>query len=198
MSQDLRKMFKNVDSKLEHSIKDGHERRFLERLEQEFPTARKVRIPWFGIAASVVILVGMAFFILENKQAEEPIRTTVVESDAVTPEKNGISLGDLSPDLQKVENYYMVNINLELSRLEVSDRNKALIDSFMERLEELNQEYKNLNEELNTIGPNDQTISALINNLQLRLQLLHKLKEKLQELKAQNNVLDAGNAVTSI
>lgn len=198
MSQDLRKMFKNVDSKLEHSIKDGHEGRFLERLEQEFPTARKVRIPWFGIAASVVILVGMAFFILENKHPEEPIQTTVVESDAVTPEKNGISLGDLSPDLQKVENYYMVNINLELSRLEVSDRNKALIDSFMERLEELNQEYKNLNEELNTIGPNDQTISALINNLQLRLQLLHKLKEKLQELKAQNNVLDAGNAVTSI
>lgn len=198
MSQDLRKMFKNVDSKLEHSIKDGHEGRFLERLEQEFPTAKKVRIPWFGIAASVVILVGMAFFVLENKQPEESIQTTVVESDAVTPEKNGISLGDLSPDLQKVENYYMVNINLELSRLEVSDRNKALIDSFMERLEELNQEYKNLNEELNTIGPNVQTISALINNLQLRLQLLHKLKEKLQELKAQNNVLDAGNAVTSI
>lgn len=198
MSQDLRKMFKNVDSKLEHSIKDGHEGRFLERLEQEFPTAKKVRIPWFGIAASVVILVGMAFFVLENKQPEESIQTTVVESDAVTPEKNGISLGDLSPDLQKVENYYMVNINLELSRLEVSDRNKALIDSFMERLEELNQEYKNLNEELNVIGPNDQTISALINNLQLRLQLLHKLKEKLQELKAQNNVLDAGNAVTSI
>ncbi|HLT50871.1 MAG TPA: hypothetical protein VKZ93_02875 [Arenibacter sp.] len=185
MSQNLREMFKDIDSKLEHAIKDGHEGRFLERLEKEFPPVKKLAIPWFGIAASVVILMGIASYILVYMEPVEPIKTKVVDSNTVVPELNSISLGDLSPDLKRVENYYMVNINLELSRLEISDRNKVLIDSFMDQLEELNLEYKRLNKELNEIGPNDQTISALIKNLQLRLQLLHKLKDKLQELKTQ-------------
>jgi hypothetical protein len=102
-------------------------------------------------------------------------------------EQKGISLGDLSPNLKKLETYYVANINLELSKLEISDENEMLIDSFMEHLDALNTEYKNLNEELNEIGPNDQTISALIKNLQLRLQLLQKLKKKLNELKTSKN-----------
>ena len=198
MSRDLRKMFSDMDSKLEHSIRDGHEKRFLERLEREFPPAKKMGVPWFRIAASAVILIGMASYLLVNMELGRPIKTTVVDSNTVVPEVNSISLGDLSPDLKRVENYYMVNINLELARLEISDRNKALIDSFMEQLEELNREYQKLNEELNEIGPNDQTISALIKNLQLRLQLLHKLKDKLQELKIQNTGTDHDNRVTSI
>lgn len=186
MSQNLREMFKGMDSGLEHSMRDGHGERFLERLEKELPPAKKMRLPWFGIAASAVILIGIASYILIYMKPVEPIKTTVVDKDEVMPGATGISLGDLSPDLKRVEDYYMVNINLELARLEISDRNKILIDSFMEQLEELNREYQKLNEELNLIGPNDQTISALIKNLQLRLQLLHKLKDKLQELNKLN------------
>ena len=170
----------------------------MERLEKECPPAKKMGVPCFRIAASLVILLCIASYILVYMKTVEPIKTTIVDSDAVVPEVISISLGDLSPDLKRVENYYMVNINLELSRLEISDQNKALIDSFMEQLEELNREYQKLNEELNKIGPNDQTISALIKNLQLRLQLLHKLKDKLQELKIQNTGTDHDNRVTSI
>ncbi len=65
----------------------------------------------------------------------------------------------------------------------------------MERLTELNVEYKKLNEELNQVGPNDQTISALIKNLQLRLQLLQKLKEKLNEVQSSKNEQYETNAV---
>lgn len=198
MSRDLREMFKDIDSGLEHSIKDGHEKRFLERLEQELPRTKKENIPWFKIAVCAVMLFGLAFYILVFVKAVDPIQTEIVDKDVEIPEVNRISLGDLSPDLKRVEDYYMVNINLELARLEISDRNKALIDSFMEQLEELNREYEKLNKELNEIGPNDQTISALIKNLQLRLQLLHKLKDKLLELKTQNTETDQNNAVTSI
>lgn len=198
MSRDIREMFKDIDSKLEHSMKEGHEKRFLERLETEFPVAKKIGIPWFRIAACLLILIGIASFISVYIRNPEPVKTTVVDSDRVVPEVIGISLGDLSPDLKKVENYYMMNINLELANLEISDGNKALIDSFMERLEDLNQEYEKLNEELNRVGPNDQTISALIKNLQLRLQLLHTLREKLKELKGQDVDSDPSNMVTSI
>ncbi|MBC8768968.1 hypothetical protein H4O18_13280 [Arenibacter sp. BSSL-BM3] len=198
MSQDLREMFKRIDSVSKESMKDGHEERFLKRMEEELPMAKRASFPLYKIAASLIILFGLGALIFIKISVPEPIDATVVEKGIAFPEEKGISLGDLSPDLKKVEDYYMVNINLELSQLKISDRNKALIDSFMEQLEALNVEYKKLNTELNEIGPNDQTITALIKNLQLRLLLLHKLRDKLQELKKISNEEGKNDLITSI
>ncbi len=198
MSQDLRDMFKNSNTEIVQSMKDGHEQRFIKRMEVELPVAKGPSLPWFKIAASIIMLTGLGAYIFMNWNNTEPLETIIVEKNNSATEERGISLGDLSPDLKKVENYYMVNINLELSQLNISDRNKALVDSFMERLEELNVEYKKLNIELNEIGPNDLTITALIKNLQLRLQLLHKLRDKLQELKKIGDEAGVKDLVTII
>lgn len=198
MSQDLREMFKNSDTEIDQSMKDGHEQRFMKRMEMELPVAKGPSFPWFKIAASLIILIGLGTYVFMNWNNPEPIKTSIVDKNKPVPEDKGISLGDLSLDLKKVEDYYMVSINLELSQLEISDRNKTLIDSFMERLEELNLEYKKLNTELNEIGPNDQTITALIKNLQLRLQLLHKLRDKLKELQSRGMEADNDNLITSV
>lgn len=198
MSQDLREMFKNSDKEIVPTMKDGHEQRFLQRMAVELPVAKRPSSPWFTIAASLIILAGLGTYIFMNWNKPEPVETTIVEKNNPGPEERGISLGDLSPDLKKVEDYYMVSINMELSQLEISDRNKTLIDSFMERLEELNGEYKKLNAELNEIGPNDQTITALIKNLQLRLQLLHKLRDKLKELQTQSTEADKNALLTAV
>lgn len=53
----------------------------------------------------------------------------------------------------------------------------------MLELEELDKEYQRLNTELNETGPNEQTIEAMVSNLQLRLDLLRRLKIKLNEIK---------------
>lgn len=198
MSQDLREMFKNNDSEVSESMKDGHKQRFLKRMEEDLPVTKKRLFPLFTIAATFIILIGLGTFIYLKLNVAHSVETTVVEKGSRLQGEKGISLGDLSPDLKKVEDYYMVNINLELSQLKISDRNKALIDSFMERLEDLNVEYKKLNIELNEIGPNDQTITALIKNLQLRLQLLHKLRDKLQELKKMSSEAGENDQVTSV
>lgn len=198
MSQDLREMFKNSDREIVPTMKDGHEQRFLKRMEVELPVAKRPSYPWFTIAASLIILAGLGTYIFMNWNKPEPVETTIVEKNNPVPEERGISLGDLSPDLKKLEDYYMVSINMELSQLEISDRNKTLIDSFMERLEELNVEYKKLNAELNEIGPNDQTITALIKNLQLRLLLLHKLRDKLKELQTQSTEADKNALLTAV
>ena len=115
--------------------------------------------------------------------------TQVVDSQSDT-NRQQITLGDLSPDLKKVEDYYMTNINLELAQLDLSGEKKSVADGFITQLGELDSEYRRLNAELNQVGPNDQTISALINNLQLRLQLLHKLKETLDQFKSSENEQD--------
>ena len=90
----------------------------------------------------------------------------------------------MSPEFKKVEDYYLASINVELAQLQVTPENKALIDSFMTQLEELNLEYQKLNDEMGEVGVNEQSVSALISNLQLRLDLLFRLKEKLNELKS--------------
>jgi len=178
MGQDLRELFKAERAK-KHELKEGHEARFADRLGEAFPESKKSRFYFFGIAASVVILLGLGLVFFLNRDMEEPIRTVV--------ESKGISLGDLSPDLKRVEAYYVNSINLELASLDMSSENKVVVDNFMGRLGELNTEYKSLNNELNEVGPNEQTIGALIKNLQLRLQLLLKLKEKLHQLKSSEN-----------
>ncbi len=190
MGQDLRKLFEEERKKQQFAMKPGHEARFLDRLDTELPVVPKRRPTyfWLGIAASVVVLLGIgAFFFLNQSTSAPQPPATIGDKGETSSQKEGITLGDLSPDLQKVENYYVANINYEISRLQISEDNKGLVDGYLEQLDVLNKEYETLNEELNTIGPNDETISALIQNLQLRLQLLQKLKQKLNQLKSSEN-----------
>lgn len=183
MQQDLRELFKKDGEEQKPKFREGHEARFLDRLEEALPHKKKTSFYVLKIAASLVLFVSLGYLAYEKYNQEDPIKVAVVEEETL----NEISLGDLSPDLKKVESYYVANINLELSKLEVSDDNKDLVDSYMKQLNDLNKEYKKLNIELNQLGPNDQTITALIENLQLRLQLLQKLKKKLNELNTSKN-----------
>ncbi len=167
---------------------EGHEARFETRLEEAFQEKKPRPFFWLGIAASVVALLGMAFWIFQKDPALPEGEGTLVEQQSDTiSSPSTLSLGDLSPDLRKLEEYYTASINLELASLDISDENREVADNFITRLSDLNTEYKQLNEELNEIGPNEQTITAMIKNLQYRLQLLLKLKEKLNELKSSKN-----------
>jgi archaellum component FlaC len=194
MAQDLRELFKKEGNK-EPLMKKGHEERFLQRLDKELPTRGKSTFYFIKIAASVLVLFSLGIYTYTNYESATPQQSVVVDKGVKQTVEQGYSLGDLSPDLKKVENYYVASINLELSRLEVSVENKALVDDYMSRLSELDEEYKRLNIELNEIGPNDQTITALIKNLQLRLQLLQKLKLKLNQLKSSENEQVTSNSV---
>lgn len=186
MEQDLREMFKNEKKKERYVIKEGHEERFLGKLEHSLPKNKKSNKIWFKVAASIVLTLSIGLGYL-YRPTEQKIDATIVNSNSTDETETEFTFGDLSPDLKKVENYYVANINLELAKLEVSPNTKELIDSFMEQLNNLNEEYKTLNTELKELGANDQTITALIENLQLRLHLLQKLKKKLNELKSSKN-----------
>ncbi len=194
MAQDLRKLFEEEQRKEHFVMNRGHEKRFMDRLDKELRQDKKPSFFFLKIAATILVLIGLGtIFFIQRNNANIP--TTVVDKNTNVENKTGISLGDLSPDLKKVESYYVAHINLELAKLAVSDDNREVVDGYMERLADLNSEYKNLTTELNQIGPNDQTISALIKNLQLRLQLLQQLKMKLNELQSSKNEQYETNAI---
>jgi hypothetical protein len=187
MKKDLRTVFREAQEKEDYSLKLGYKERFLERLEQELPKKQKISFYHLAIAASILLLVGSAiYFFATHKTGTDKINP-IVDTQNGVQEVNAISLGDLSPDLKKIEQYYLATINFELAKLDVSGEYEELVKAYMEQLAALNKEYQELNKELNTIGPNDQTIAALIQNLQMRVELLQKLKKKLNELKQTNN-----------
>ena len=187
MSQDLRELFEK-EREREFEMPEGHESRFEARLENAFSQKRRPSYFWIGIAASVVVLLGLVFWMVPGDPALPVGEETLVQEEAdTTAAPRGLSLGDLSPDLRKLEEYYTASINLELASLSISDENRDMANEFIDRLSDLNTEYEQLNQELNVIGPNEETITAMIKNLQLRLELLLKLKEKLNALKSSNN-----------
>ncbi|WP_040251273.1 hypothetical protein [Psychroserpens mesophilus] len=186
MAQDLRHLFENEKNDSQLKMSEGHEARFIKKLDNALPevTSIKKRFSILKIAASIVVLIGLVFTAYKFSQQPKAIENTVVENENQTKEDQLKSLGDISPDLKKVEDYYLANINLELSKIKQTPENKELFDGYVIRLAELNQEYKRLSVELTQNGPNELTVSALIDNLKLRLNLLYRLKEQLYDLNA--------------
>jgi len=186
MAQDIRKLFKEEPKVSSHKMPKGHEVRFLDKLDEALPkqTSRPL-FSFLNIAASVVILIGLSFGAYKyfNQSVPEIIPETIANTSP-SP------LGEISPQLKKVEDYYLANINLELSKMKVTPDNKEMFDGYLEQLEELNTEYSVLADELTTSGPTERTVNALIDNLKLRLNLLYRLKEKLNELNNANNELE--------
>ena len=184
MAQDIRKLFENEQKVSNQKMPENHEARFLEKLDEAMPvTSIKKRFSIFQMAASVVILIGLSFG--AYKYFETPRVKPIKDSDAIAA--NIKTLGDISPDFKKVEDYYLANINLELSKVKLTSENKELFDSYVQRLEELNKEYQRLSVELTESGPNELTVSALIDNLKFRLNLLYRLKEQLNDLNNSDN-----------
>jgi len=188
MAQDIRSMFKEDTKVSKQKMPKGHESRFLKKLDHSLPvnSKRNYRI-WLNRAASIVILLGItvvAIQFFQNSEINNPVQEKVVSTK---------SLGEISPELKKVEDYYMASINTELANINYSPESKELFDGFVDRLEELSNEYNLLAAELVNSGPNEDVVTALIDNLKLRLNLLYRLKEKLNEINTQN----AYNEITS-
>jgi hypothetical protein len=191
MGQDIRDMMK--DHRPEQTkLSKGHEARFEKKLQQAFPNRQEknnnVSFYWLKIAATVIIFLGAGYFAYQQWGGVENTNAVLVDNEGVNETTTAqFTLGDLSPDLKKVEEFYTNGINVQLASLRIDNDNKELIDGYMKRLEELNKEYEKLNLEMNEVGPTEATITALIDNLKLRLELLFKLKNKLKQLKQLEN-----------
>ena len=197
MAQDIEKMFENYDDPKTPKLREGHQARFEAKLNKAFSKPiseeKKNPMPWLKIAAMLVVLLAVSFFGYQQLSKNNAIidsNNTVVDNTSdsgISADTPKLTLADISPDLKKVQDYYMTGINMQLASLKITDENKELVDGYMQRLSELDKEYTALNAELSKVGPTEATVTALIDNLKLRLDLLFKLKSKLKELKNQKN-----------
>ena len=194
MAQDIRKMLREERELSSEKLRKGHLKRFEQRLDKNLPQEGEKRnnnrFFFLKIAAVLVVVFGVgAIFYFGNNDTMQPqvVEQQVEEEINTEPGQPEYRLSDVSPEFRKIENFYMANLNVELAKLKVDDENKALVDSFMVQLAELDREYKRLNLEISESGLSESSVEALIKNLQLRLELLNKLKTKINDIKEPKN-----------
>lgn len=184
MQKDIREKLKDYKSE-NINLSSNHAKKFENLLMSEMhqqKTKKKINFKWLSIAASVVLLVSLAIQFYPT----EHIDSSTKNGNSTSLPAKEITLGNISPEFKTIESYYINSINMEISKLDLSEENKEIVDGYLLKIAELTQEYKSLTKELNTKGVNDATIDALISNLQLRLQLLKRLKKQLKQLKNLN------------
>ncbi|WP_442266921.1 hypothetical protein ACSIGC_04290 [Tenacibaculum sp. ZS6-P6] len=175
MPKDIRNLVKDLKEE-NIELSQNHEVRFLNKLEEVFPEKKK-SYQWLYAVASIVILlgIGVKFYINQEKYVTE--ENTIEQ----------VSLGEISPEMKKIENYYLTAINYEIVSLNATPDNKALLDEYFDKISKLDTDYKRLNQKLKTKGITNEIINSLITNLQLRLQLLIHLKDQLNDLQTKEN-----------
>ena len=170
MLKDIRNIIKEESTEsLKLSV--NHREKFEARLNQMNKPKRNYYY-FLKIAATLILLVSLGYFFLPSSSTEE-----------ITPEAKVVDIGNVSPEMKQIENYYLTAINYEMSNIEPSPENKAVLDTYLKKIAELTDAYKQLSIDLTEKDINEQTVNALITNLQMRLQLLLDLKDTLNEIK---------------
>ncbi|MGB5264742.1 MAG: hypothetical protein WBN28_14175, partial [Lutimonas sp.] len=129
------------------------------------------------IAASMLLFFGLGLYNFSST-AEKQVKPHV--SDYV-------SVGDFSPELKKLENYYITAINYQLANLNVDENGKEILAEYLKKLNELTQSYKLLSQKLQKDEIDEALINALIDNLQMRLGLMLELKNELKKINSNEN-----------
>lgn len=176
MGQDLRTLYRDAQEE-DPRLKEGHLNRFEQKLDRSFQKKSSNNI-WLSIAAMIVVVFAVTYTIY--KPTEDKL------SNQNTIKTTTLSLGDLSPELKKVETFYTQGIQLEMASLS-SESDSKLVKAYFDKKERLDQSYAELETELNDHGPTEENVQAMIDNLQLRLQLLFQLKNRLKTIKSNND-----------
>jgi len=184
MPKDIRDILKEaqVNSK---TLKENHRQRFEQRLNQ-LHTPKKQGYFFLKVAASIIVLLGVGYYTLF---------TNVADIEDFPEDAKITNLSSISPEMKQIENYYLTAINYEMASIEQTPENKIILDSYLEKIAELTNQYKQLNIDLTEKEINEKTINALITNLQLRLQLLLELKDTIQEIKTPKTNKDESTIV---
>ena len=104
MGQDIKKLFDEAPETVTKKLSKGHKSRFEDRLELEFPK-QKPSFSMMRIAASVALVVSLGFSGFYYFSSVDVSTNTIN------------SMADISPDLKKVEDYYLTHINFNSQKL---------------------------------------------------------------------------------
>ncbi|MCB0375001.1 MAG: hypothetical protein KDD04_03685, partial [Sinomicrobium sp.] len=123
MAQDIKKLLQESKEVTRYKMPVGHEKRFEFRLDTALSQRRKWPYGWLNIAASIVVVVSVSYFSYRLFTGDGQVKGTPVTDTQQDTGAAQITLGNISPELKKIEDYYVANINVALSELSVNNDN---------------------------------------------------------------------------
>jgi len=145
---------------------DGHLDRFIRKLDKEEDSKRSSGVTFWRIAAAAIIMVTISVSVLLPRfNGPEDVQYA------------SMSLSDVSDDLAEVEMYYQSKLEREYAELNSLSKTDPEVKSYLDELENLNELYQELEEELYTSGSHEKVVIAMIENFRLRLELIEKLEQ---------------------
>lgn len=176
MKVEIREKLK--EDKMLRELSRGHRSLFEQKLQKELHGKSKNPKSYLMIAASVIVLFSLGYLITNVQQTPRQILETPSAK---------VSVQEFSPELKKVENYYLTAISFEMANLKVTDENKMILDDYFRKMNALTNEYQLQSEKLDMNKVEEELINNLIDNLQMRLELMIELKKELKKLKSKKN-----------
>ncbi|RTE53413.1 hypothetical protein EHW67_10340 [Arenibacter aquaticus] len=173
----IENLFKQLEGNFDfEEPKDGHESRFLAKLESRSPTksyASKSFIWWksLAVAACLLLFCSIALYFLS------------------APANINEQLSNISPEAANTEYYFANIIEEQVKKLhnESTPETEKIIADTMLQLETLDKDYKKMQQDLLEGGNSKLILSAMITNFQTRIDLLNEVLEDIEEIKILKN-----------
>ncbi|MFT2007411.1 hypothetical protein ACMA1I_01945 [Pontibacter sp. 13R65] len=149
------------------------------------------------IAAAVLLLLGCGLTLLLTKQNMGTNARTVAATEQVP-------ISRIAPELIEVEAYYTSLINSKKNELSAYDLKVLGLDeeqSIDRELQRLDSNYKELKNQLYTTPNTEKVMGAMIQNLQIRIEVLNRqleVLEKIEQLQQTQRINTQSNGTTNL
>lgn len=152
------------------SLEISHKKRFLKKLKPEKSNWK--RFVTIGIAASIIILLGLSIFDTAPKKTED--------------------LRFASKETKQTDSIFTILIENELEKIreKKSPENERIIADALQQMRTLDSDYTKIIKELETNGESKQIIYAMISNLQTRISFLQNVLLHIENTEKLKNITD--------
>ncbi len=156
---------------------EGHMERFSRKLESRFRPARPTRsiVPYLLKAAVVTLLITLS--------------SLWTWEHFIRPDRDRMSLSDVSPQYKEVESYYIYQVNLmenEIGTLEITDSPEQK-DLLMKEIRSMDSVYVHLQQELKANPGDERIINAMIEHYQTKIEVMGFIVNQLQTIRNENS-----------
>ena len=148
----------------------SHEERFIKKLQPEKSNWK--RFVTIGIAASIIIMLGLSIFNTTPKKTED--------------------LQFASKETKQTDSIFTILIENELEKIKEkkSPENERIIADALQQMRALDSDYTKIIKELETNGESKQIIYAMISNLQTRISFLQNVLLHIENTEKLKNITD--------
>ncbi len=146
---------------------EGHQERFLRKLDRLEEKQDHSRVLFWRIAAAIIVLVVVCVSVLLPRF-----------NSPADVQYGSMTLGDVSNELADVEQYYQSKLSEEYAAVDKLSKTDPVVMAYMDELNRLNAEYDLLESQLYESGSHEKVVLAMIENFRTRLGIIEQLEEK--------------------